>query len=217
MSISRRTALAGLPLLLTGCADVVANARPDIDPGYERMYGAITSEPFPIRALDLSRVNPAFLRREVSYETKEPPGTIVVDTANRYAYLVGTHGRAIRYGVGVGREEAFNFQGSAIIARKAEWPRWIPTPDMIRRDPEKYGPYAGGLDGGLKNPLGPRALYLYKDGKDTYYRLHGNDDWRTIGTTVSSGCVRLHNHDIIDLYRRVPVGTKVVVLTSGTA
>jgi lipoprotein-anchoring transpeptidase ErfK/SrfK len=112
----------------------------------------------------------------------------------------------------VGREEGFTFRGEAIIARKAEWPRWTPTKDMIAREPERYGPYRNGMPGGEGNPLGPRALYLYKDGRDTLYRLHGTLEPRTIGSMVSSGCIRLLNQDIIDLYDRVPVGTKVIVL-----
>ena len=101
------------------------------------------------------------------------------------------------------------------IARKAEWPRWTPTPAMIKREPQRYGPVAGGLPGGAGNPLGPRALYLYRDGRDTLYRLHGTTEPHTIGTMVSSGCVRFLNQDIIDLYGRVPVGTRAVVLTAG--
>lgn len=193
----------------------VAAAMPAIDPYYRAMYAAIDSEPFPVPAVDLSRVRPEFLRQEVAYYSPEQPGTIVVDTAARHAYLVGENGRALRYGVGVGREEGFNFSGQAIVGRKAEWPRWTPTRDMIAREPERYGPYAGGLEGGLDNPLGARALYLHRDGRDTLYRLHGTNEPWSIGTMVSSGCVRFLNQDIIDLYRRVPVSTRVVVLSGG--
>lgn len=215
MTISRRHLVLGSPLLaVAGCTTAgsnLAGLAPRIHPQYATMYEAIQTEAFTVAAVDLTRIDPAFLRREIAYETPEQPGTIVVDTNRRYAYLVRPRGRAIRYGVGVGREEAFNFEGDAIVARKAEWPRWTPTPNMIRREPERYAPYAGGLEGGADNPLGPRALYLYKDGRDTLYRLHGTNEPWTIGTTVSSGCVRLLNQDIIDLYRRVPVGTKVIV------
>jgi lipoprotein-anchoring transpeptidase ErfK/SrfK len=183
-----------------------------VDPEQALLYGAIESEPFAVPAVDLRRVKPQYLRREVAYTTQEQPGTIVVDPAARHAYLVLEGGRALRYGVGVGKEEAFNFQGRATIARKAIWPRWTPTANMIRRQPERYAKYAAGLPGGPGNPLGPRALYLYKDGRDTLYRLHGTIEPWTIGTMVSSGCVRLLNQDIIDLHRRVPVGTAVVVL-----
>jgi lipoprotein-anchoring transpeptidase ErfK/SrfK len=188
---------------------------PRLDPIYYQMYAAITDEPFPVPAVDLSRMDPRLLRQEVPYPGSAAPGTIIVDPGARYLYLLLEGGRAIRYGVGVGREEAFNFQGEATIARKAEWPSWTPTPDMIAREPDRYGPYRDGLPGGLDNPLGARALYLYQDGRDTYYRLHGTNEPWSIGRKVSSGCVRLLNQDIIDLYRRVPVGARVVVLQSG--
>ncbi|RAI04573.1 L,D-transpeptidase [Acuticoccus sediminis] len=178
-------------------------------------YGPVEGEPFPVPGIDLATVDPGVLRREVADPTGERTGTIVVDATARYAFLVLEGGRALRYGVGVGREAAFNFVGEATIARKAEWPGWRPTPAMIEREPDRYGPLADGLPGGPQNPLGPRALYLYRDGRDTYYRLHGTVEPRTIGTTVSSGCIRLFNQDIIDLYRRVPVGTRVVVLPVG--
>lgn len=174
-------------------------------------YAAITTEPYPVPAVDTSRIPARFLRREVSYGTDQPPGTIVVDLGQRYAYLVEPNGMAMRYGVGIGREEGLNFQGEAVIARKAAWPRWTPTPDMIASIP-RYKEFAGGMDGGPGNPLGPRALYLYQDGRDTLFRLHGTLEPWTIGTTVSSGCIRFINQDIIDLYRRVPTGTRVVVL-----
>lgn len=148
---------------------------------------------------------------EIADPTGQAPGTIVVDTREKYLYYVLPNKKAIRYGVATG-DEAFGWTGEAIVQRKAEWPRWTPTPTMIAREPERYAKYAGGLAGGPENPLGPRALYLFKDGKDTLYRLHGTTEPETIGTTVSSGCVRLLNQDIIDLYRRVPIGTKVVVM-----
>lgn len=217
MKLTRRSLLAGTPLLVAGCvtreATPVADLRPPIDPGAVARYAALDDEPFPVPAVDLTQIDPRFLRQEVAYATAEPPGTIVVDPGARFAYLVREGGRAIRYGVG--REEAFNFQGAATIARKAAWPRWTPTPAMIKREPERYGRYAGGLPGGAGNPLGPRALYLYRDGRDTLYRLHGTTEPHTIGTMVSSGCVRFLNQDIIDLHGRVPVGSRAVVLAAG--
>jgi len=214
--LNRRAFVFGTPLILAGCVTqegtTFIGSDSERDAPYASMYGALDTEPFPVPAVDLSQINPRFYRREVSYPTNERPGTIVVDPGKAYAYLVMTGGRAMRYGVGVGKQEAFNFQGMAIIGRKAEWPHWTPTPEMIKRDPKRYGPYANGMNGGADNPLGPRALYLYLDGRDTYYRLHGTVEPWTIGTMVSSGCVRLINQDIIDLYNRVPVGTKVVVL-----
>ncbi|MFC7397538.1 L,D-transpeptidase [Chelatococcus sp. GCM10030263] len=215
--VTRRAVLAMGSSMLAGCVSHPRNSAmepeaPAIDPSYLRMYAALDDEPFPVPAIDLREVDPRFWRREISYDTQEQPGTVVVDPGARHAYLVMERGRAIRYGVGVGKEEAFNFQGPATVGRKAQWPRWTPTRDMIRRDPDRYAQYAGGLPGGSGNPLGPRALYLYRNGQDTLYRLHGTVEPWTIGTMVSSGCVRFLNQDIIDLYRRVPVGSRVVVL-----
>jgi lipoprotein-anchoring transpeptidase ErfK/SrfK len=144
----------------------------------------------------------AFQRQAVFYRTNEPPGTIIVDTAERYLYLVQGNNRAIRYGIGVGRE-GFQWQGLLKITRKAEWPDWTPPPEMIQRQP--YLPRF--MAGGPGNPMGARALYLGA----TIYRIHGTNQPHTIGSAVSSGCFRLVNNDVADLYERVPVGTKVVV------
>ena len=143
---------------------------------------------------------------------RKQPGTIVVDTANRYLYLVRENGRALRYGIGVGAD-GMKWAGRAQVGRKAEWPRWTPTAAMIKRDPERNRPWANGMPPGLTNPLGPRALYLFQDGRDTLYRIHGTTEPDTIGAAVSSGCIRMLNQDILDLYSRVPVGTPVVVLS----
>ncbi len=220
MSIDRRLFLTGLALMAGGCVSTRFDGRPQaaavrtpaIDPSYLAMYGPIDDEPFPIPAVDLSRVDPKFLRRYVDYDSPYTPGTIVVDPNTRYLYLTMGGGKALRYGVGVGKEEAFNLTGEAVIARKASWPGWRPTQSMIAREPDRYGPLADGLPGGLTNPLGARALYLYRDGRDTLYRIHGTLEPWTIGTMVSSGCIRLMNQDIIDLHRRVPNGTRVVIM-----
>jgi lipoprotein-anchoring transpeptidase ErfK/SrfK len=221
MPITRRALVFAAPVVLAGCAPqgtapgggaLNASGAVAPDPRYAAIYGAVTDEPFPIEAVDLSQLQPQFLRQEVAYQTTERPGAVVVDPNSRFLYLVRENGRALRYGVGVGRVEAFNFRGEARIGRKAEWPRWTPTPDMIAREPERYGPYRAGMAGGVGNPLGARALYLYKDGRDTDYRLHGTIEPWTIGTKVSSGCIRLLNQDVIDLYRRVPLGAGVIVL-----
>jgi lipoprotein-anchoring transpeptidase ErfK/SrfK len=143
-----------------------------------------------------------YQRQVVFYRTTEPPGTIVVDTPGRFLYLVQGNSRAIRYGIGVGRD-GFQWSGLLNITRKAEWPDWTPPPEMITRQP--YLPRF--MAGGPGNPLGARALYL----GNTVYRLHGTNQPQTIGSAVSSGCFRLVNSDIIDLYERVPVGTRVVV------
>jgi lipoprotein-anchoring transpeptidase ErfK/SrfK len=175
------------------------------------MYAAIETERFPIAAVDLANIDPKFYRQVVNYPTEEEVGTLVVDTSERHLYLVLEGGQALRYGVGVGKA-GLEFEGVGTVQRKLEWPRWTPTPDMILREPDRYGPVAGGLEPGVNNPLGPRALYLFKDNRDTLYRIHGTkEDW-SIGTAVSSGCVRMLNQDVIDLYNRVPDGSRVVVL-----
>lgn len=175
------------------------------------MYGPRPNERHPLPATDIRGVNRKYLRQQVSFNGPQPPGTIVVDTKNRFLYLVQDNGRAIRYGIGVGKA-GLEFSGSAVIGRKAQWPTWTPTADMIAREPERNLPWKNGMAGGLGNPLGPRALYLYNNGRDTLFRIHGTTEPHTIGTAVSSGCIRMFNQDVIDLYERVPSGTQVVVL-----
>ncbi|WP_164924237.1 L,D-transpeptidase [Sinorhizobium fredii] len=216
MCVSRLAQL--LPLLLvvaalSGCATSTAQPpRPrGPDPYFTAMYGPHPDEAFPLPATDISTVDPRFLRQQVPYVTHEPPGTIVIDTPSRHLYLVQDGGMALRYGIGVGKA-GLEFAGEARIGRKALWPRWIPTSEMVAREPERYGPLASGLDPGLTNPLGPRALYLYQDGKDTLFRIHGTTEAWSIGKAVSSGCIRMFNPDVIDLYNRVPEGTRVVVI-----
>jgi lipoprotein-anchoring transpeptidase ErfK/SrfK len=149
------------------------------------------------------KLPPQFRRTEIAYQTKEPVGTIIVDTSHTYLYLVMSNGRAMRYGIGVGRE-GFTWAGTERISRTSEWPDWHPPPEMIERQP--YLPRF--MAGGESNPLGARALYL----GNTFYRIHGTNQPSTIGTFVSSGCIRLTNEDVTDLYGRVQVGTRVVVL-----
>lgn len=204
MSISRRGVLFGLPLFLAGCAS--------INPAGQRLnYAALPNEQFPMAAMPLEKIKPELRRQEVAYETTYPAGTVVVDTPARRLYFVLGDGRAVRYGVGVGRQ-GLALKGNAYVGRKAEWPSWTPTPNMIRREPERNLKYAGGMPGGLNNPLGARALYLYRNGNDTMFRLHGTNQPQSIGHAMSSGCIRMLNHDIIDLYERVPVGARVVVI-----
>ena len=157
------------------------------------------------------RVNPKFAPQTVRFGGRYRRGTVVIDPHKRFLYLVQGRGRARRYGVGVGRA-ALAWSGTAKIKRKAEWPSWTPTQNMIRREPEKYAKYAGGVPGGPNNPLGARALYLYKGNRDTYYRIHGTTAPWTIGTASSNGCIRMINEHVIDLYDRVPIGATVVVL-----
>ena len=144
---------------------------------------------------------------EVANPTKQPAGTIVIDTASRHLYLVENDGQALQYGIGVGRQ-GFSWKGVAKVERKAEWPDWIPPSDMLKRRPDL--PLR--MEGGIENPLGARALYLFQGNRDTLFRIHGTNEPDTIGQAVSSGCIRMMNADVIDLYQRVPVGTRVVVL-----
>ncbi|MBU4529326.1 MAG: L,D-transpeptidase [Hoeflea sp.] len=139
------------------------------------------------------------------------PGTIIIDPKNHFLYLQLAASTARRYGVGVGRA-GLAFKGQAKVGRKAKWPSWTPTANMIRRDPKKYARFAKGVPGGPNNPLGSRALYLYRDGRDTLYRIHGTTEPSSIGRSVSNGCIRMINNHVEDLFERVPVGAQVVVL-----
>ena len=182
-----------------------------VSPDLVQRYAAPSGEKFEVDAVDLSEMDPKNLRQLVDYRTTQPPGTVVVDPHKRFLYLVMENGKAVRYGVGVGKA-GLEFSGTATIQDKKEWPHWTPTQDMMRREPDRYQPWAKGMDGGAKNPLGARALYLFKDGKDTLYRIHGTTEPSSIGKAVSSGCIRMLNQDVIDLYNRVPKGAKVVVM-----
>jgi len=182
------------------------------DPSDAVTYAAITTEPFPVPAIDLKRINPAFLRRTVDYMSGEAPGTVIIDPGRRYLYYILGGGRAVRYGVGVGRE-GFGWNGQAYIRSKQEWPKWFPPPEMRQRQPElaRYAP-PNGMPGGPGNPLGARAQYLWQGDKDTYYRIHGTVEPWTIGSRVSSGCIRMINQDAIDFYGRTALNAKVIVL-----
>ena len=211
--VDRRGVLAGIAVLLGGCASQ-GGLMFGSGFGNPSAYGPINDHGHEIPGLDMSRIDPGVLRRQVAFSSPYRPGTIVVMIGERHLYFVEPGGMAMRYTVGVGREEALNFRGNAVIGRKAEWPHWTPTGDMIRRMPI-YAHYTAGLPGGINNPLGARALYLYRGNQDTYFRLHGTIEPETIGQKVSSGCIRLFNHDIIDLYNRAPVGTQVIVIQEG--
>jgi lipoprotein-anchoring transpeptidase ErfK/SrfK len=152
---------------------------------------------------DPRNMNPRFLPQEVEYEGGEAPGTIVINTPERFLYLVEGSGRAMRYGIGVGRP-GFTWAGVHTVTNKREWPDWTPPDDMLKRRPD----LPRHMEGGPENPLGARAMYL----GSTLYRIHGSNEPWTIGTAVSSGCIRMRNEDVIDLYSRVKVGTKVVVI-----
>lgn len=186
---------------------------PVTNPLHRAMYGIISDDGHTLPEIPLSRVDQRFLRQEVSFETKEKPGTIVVDTKNKFLYLVEEGGRAIRYGVGLGRD-GYAWNGRGVIQYKSKWPRWTPPDEMVARQPELRSVSAanGGATPGLNNPLGARALYIFKDGKDTLYRIHGTPDWQSVGKSTSSGCVRMFNQDVIDLFDRVGPRTEIVVM-----
>ena len=184
------------------------------------MYAATVDDGHEIPAVPIEKIDPRYYRQIVPDPTGEPPGTVVVDTANHFLYFVLNGGEAVRYGVGLGRQ-GFEWSGRGAIHWKQRWPRWFPPNEMIDRQPElaKYrarqirgtNVWKGGMKPGATNPLGARALYIFQNGKDTLYRLHGSPEWGSIGKSVSSGCVRLIHQDIIDLYDRVPDGTPIVV------
>jgi len=189
------------------------NARPQ-QYGAQPAYPGAPAEPDSPRASGMyqgqqlaygnaqARVDPRFYKQVVTYSGNERPGTIIVDTPQRFLFLVQEDGKAIRYGIGVGRP-GFTWAGAKTITRKAEWPDWVPPKEMLARRPDLPHFMAGGPD----NPLGARAMYL----GSSLYRIHGSNEPWTIGTAVSSGCIRMRNEDVTDLYERVPVGTKVIV------
>jgi len=178
--------------------------------GPDVMYASLTDGGFQVPEVPWQKVKPQFRRQIVVDKTGEAPGTIVVHLQERMLYLVQPGGDAIRYGVGIGKD-GFRWSGRANIQYGREWPVWTPPPEMIQRKPELVK-WQGGQPGGLTNPLGARALYIYQNGKDTGYRIHGSPEWWSIGQAMSSGCVRLINQDIIDLYSRVSRKNPVVVV-----
>ena len=169
---------------------------PDADPNYSTPGGFDKDVNFNVAT-----------RKEVNDPTGEPPGTITINTGERKLYLSLGDGRAIQYGIGVGRQ-GFSWKGVAEVGRKSFWPGWTPPPEMLARQPE----LPDHMDGGMENPLGARALYLFQGTKDTLFRIHGTNDPKSIGHAVSSGCIRMLDSDVIDLYQRVAKGTRVVVL-----
>ncbi|MCL6706356.1 L,D-transpeptidase [Pseudomonas sp. R2.Fl] len=195
----------GLPRTITPLA---SGRSPELD----AMYGETFDGGYVIPAVPYEKIPARFYRQRVVDPTGEAPGTIVVDTPRRFLYLVEPGGTAMRYGVGIGRD-GFSWQGEGVIQWRQKWPKWTPPNEMIARQPElaKYSADNGGMPPGLTNPLGARALYIFQNGEDTLYRLHGSPEWNSIGKAVSSGCVRLMNQDIIDLYDRVPNKSRVVV------
>ncbi|MER8478551.1 L,D-transpeptidase [Mesorhizobium sp. M1163] len=234
IQLSRRTVLSGagaLALLgVAGCSqtlDLPSLQLDDVTTGSIRpvrpsisvdknitspdvMYASLTDGGFNVPEVPYLKVKPEFRRQIVLDPTGEQPGTIVVHSQERLLYLVQPGGEAIRYGVGIGKD-GFRWSGRANIQYGKEWPVWTPPPEMIARKPELVK-WQSGQPGGLDNPLGARALYIYQNGSNTGYRIHGSPEWRSIGQAMSSGCVRLINQDIIDLYSRVSKKNPVVVV-----
>jgi len=205
MKITRRIFINGL--ISAGAMPVVnAYAEGSSDQFFEDFFDNNQSKDF-LKSRNKNYIPSQFRRQSVAYHGSEKPGTIVIDTGKRFLYLVGDDGQALRYGVGVGRA-GFEWKGQAKILRKAKWPSWYPPARMRKRQPE----LPVFMKGGLSNPLGARALYLYQGGVDTLYRIHGTNQPWSIGKALSSGCVRLLNSDVEDLYTRVKMGATVKVL-----
>jgi lipoprotein-anchoring transpeptidase ErfK/SrfK len=172
---------------------------------------ALEDEPFPVSTSDERKIQYKYRRREVEYETAEPPGTIIVDPRKRFLYFVQGNGQAIRYGASVGKAGR-TWSGAATIGRMEKWPTWTPTPEHIAEYPKLVKWQDGGMPGGPDNPMGARALYLYQGEVDTIYRIHGTHDPQLVGKKKTAGCFALLNSDIIDLYNRVELGARVVVM-----
>ncbi|MFV0281017.1 MAG: L,D-transpeptidase [Rhodoblastus sp.] len=177
-----------------------------------KYYGSVSDKKFTIPAVDVEKIDPKYFRKLVDYPSKEAPGTIIVDPGKYYVYRIEGDGKATRYGANVGRE-GFLWSGEAYVGRKAEWPVWTPPKEMIKRQPEA-AKYAGGMPPGIDNPLGARTLYLYQNGRYTLYTIYSTSDPETIGSGITSGCTGLLTQDMIDLYEKTPVKTKVIVLPS---
>lgn len=223
--ISRRNLLAlGAASLLASCATsgqppMTATPvksdepLPAVTPVTPAMYAAMPDEAFPIPAVNIKQVDPKYWRQVVDYPTEEKPGTLIVDTPNKFLYHVLPDGKARRYWIGVGRD-GFSWSGRATVAYKRAWPKWTPPDEMVARQPalQPYSIANGGMPPGLKNPLGARALYIHQGGRDTLYRLHGTPEAFSIGKAVSSGCIRLLNQDVIDLFNNVRDGSPIVVI-----
>jgi len=204
MMVSWKFACVGVGLLLGGCMQTTLEPSPtsSLKPRDKEL---LAKAPYA-----QATIPEPFRRHIVDYHRRETPGTIVIDTDNRYLYLVQADQKAIRYGVTVG-EEAQGWSGVAKVGNMTEWPSWTPTAG----EHERLGPLPAHVPGGPQNPMGARALYLFANGKDTLFRIHGTNQPEYIGEAISSGCIRLTNEDVIDLYSRVKLGSPVVVLAPG--
>jgi lipoprotein-anchoring transpeptidase ErfK/SrfK len=207
MSLTRRQFMAGSLGAAAASVPALSQAAQQIPGAAAYFAGSAVDSGYTYRSTNFAKINPIYRRQLVQYYSTEPIGSVVVDTKNHFLYVIFENNTALRYGVGVGRE-GFRWYGKAQIDRKAQWPRWVPPPEMRKRQPEL--PLS--MEGGPDNPLGPRAMYLYRGGSDLGYRLHGTLEPWSIGQNVSSGCVRMFPEDVIDLYQRCPLATRVLVL-----
>ncbi|AGT11634.1 ErfK/YbiS/YcfS/YnhG family protein (plasmid) [Paracoccus aminophilus JCM 7686] len=214
--IDMRRALAGCALLtLAACAPPPPPAppsAPELPPAIAAQYATVQDGGIEVPAVPAKYLSERTIRREVDYWTDEKPGTVIVDPWQRFLYYVQPGNRAIRYGVAVG-DEGRAFSGTAHIPYSRDWPGWRPTENMIREFPGQYAQYRDGLEGGLTNPLGARALYLHKGNRDTFYRIHGTSEMDSIGNATSAGCIRMFHQDVIELETLVRSGARVIVLT----
>lgn len=216
------TAFGAMSITLPSCKSQTAVTLPpewggtptsSLKTSFENIYGAVDDGGYRIPAFPYHEVPSKYYRQEIVDPTGEHPGTIVVQTSERLLYLVKANGRSVRYGVSIGAE-GFAWQGKGTIERLQKWPRWTPPSEMLARKPglTRYASERGSMAPGLSNPLGARGLYIFQNGRDTLYRIHGTPEWQSIGSASSSGCVRMFNQDVIDLYRQVAIGTKVIVI-----
>lgn len=202
--------------LLAACVDPAAGPTASTQPlpkSGENVYVATMDAGIAIPALPVEKIPEAYRRQVVAYETDQAPGTIIINPKTKLLYYVLGKNKAIRYGIAVGKS-GFEWSGEAIVAEKKPWPRWIPPKEMIARKPELAKFDEVGQPGGPTNPLGARAIYLTSGGRDYGYRIHGTPEWQSIGRNASSGCIRMINQDVLDLYSRVKGGEKVIVLTA---
>ncbi len=215
-TLTRRTLLASGGSFLAACAAApISNPDPTpqmafAGPTFIEGYGPIFDAGYTLPAIPEQYTQGVNRRMTGIYIGEQPRGSIDVDPYAKFLYFIPEFGETIRYPVGLGRAGR-SFAGDGLMQLKRKWPSWTPTENMIRTEPEVYAAFRRGIPGGLRNPLGSRALYLYKDGRDTYYRIHGTNDMSSIGNSGSAGCIRMFNQDVIDLYERVPLGTPIHV------
>lgn len=215
-TLLKTIAALGIAAALSACVPhegtgTATAARPDAPKEVPNAYLATKDANIDIPALPVEEIPQQFRRQTVYFETDEAPGTIIINPSQRVLHYVTGKNQAIRYGISVGRA-GFEWSGTAIVSEKKPWPTWTPPPEMIARDPSLER-WKNGQPGGPTNPLGARAIYLTTNGVDYGYRIHGTPEWRSIGRNASSGCIRMINQDVIDLYNRIQGGEKVIVLT----